>query len=161
MKYTVTKKRGQSADFRYPRSNTDAAHTDYSHVSRSSYASDSDNTAHTIATKCVSLFTSCAQHNTHAWAHQQQHGSHLQLPTTLVLLCWIYQIYWMWLLISSLTSLIHPHSSSCSWCSASTQRKDSQLFSNNHHYTPKLFSCSSSSSAFLLTLRNLPTYLIA
>jgi hypothetical protein len=30
--------------------------------------------------------------------------------TSLVLLCWIYQIYWMWLLISSLTSLIHPHS---------------------------------------------------
>ncbi len=76
----VTKKRGQSADFRHPRSNTDVTHTDYSHISCSSYASDSQNTAHTIATKCVDLFTSYAQHNTHSRAHQQQHGSLLQLP---------------------------------------------------------------------------------
>jgi hypothetical protein len=77
---TVTKKRGQSADFRHPRSNTDATHTDYSHISCSSYASDSQNTTHTIVTKCVNLFTSYAQHNTHSLAHQQQHGSLLQLP---------------------------------------------------------------------------------
>ena len=62
-------------------------------------------------------------------------------PTSLVLLCWIYQIYWMWLLISSLTSLIHPHSASSSCCSTSTQRKNSQLSSNNNHNnTPKLLS---------------------
>jgi hypothetical protein len=37
----VTKKRGQSADLRHPRSNTDAAHTDHSHASHLSYAPDS------------------------------------------------------------------------------------------------------------------------
>jgi hypothetical protein len=46
-------KRGHSSDFRRPRSNTDPTHTDHSHVSCSSYASDSQNTTHTITTKCV------------------------------------------------------------------------------------------------------------
>jgi hypothetical protein len=77
-------------------------------------------------------------------------------PTSLVLLCWIYQIYWMWLLISSPTSLIHPHSCSC--CSTSTQRKILLALQQKTTFSPSVSSPSLvSSSAFLLTLQNRPT----